>query len=257
MLVMVPDTSPAGLGEPLNIILSANSDAAVMVDQLTDGGLQNYFQSIGFSTECFGVSDTTEETGNLGDGNGYQNQTGVIRWDYADPNLGTCKESEDGGNHFRYYVQNGSQANSGAIFMATSYELPIAQDHDIIPNGYNLGRDQLVGNATNTSVPTSSLSTSSTFSGTTSNQGYTYQTSVTYVSGLLNATSDGINHYLTVAVDGQPAIDGLVAVMVVKMTGKPNNSASSNKSGASTLHLPRILTLGVLLAIPLLGIALL
>lgn len=39
----VPDTYPAGQGEPLNIIISAKSDSAVLVDSTNDGGLQNYF----------------------------------------------------------------------------------------------------------------------------------------------------------------------------------------------------------------------
>lgn len=33
-----------GLGEPLNAIISGNSDKDVLVDQATDGGLRNYFQ---------------------------------------------------------------------------------------------------------------------------------------------------------------------------------------------------------------------
>ena len=43
LLQQVPGTFPAGLGEPLNIIISANSDPDVMKDQETDGGLRNYF----------------------------------------------------------------------------------------------------------------------------------------------------------------------------------------------------------------------
>lgn len=75
---------------------------------------------------------------------GTDNQTAVIRWDYGDPQLGTCKETIQGGAHFRYWVQDGDQANrfgtslltaehmltvySGAIFAAASYELPIARE---------------------------------------------------------------------------------------------------------------------------------
>jgi hypothetical protein len=36
-----------------------------------------------------------------------ENETAVIRWDYGDPTLGTCKESILGGNHFRYWPQDG------------------------------------------------------------------------------------------------------------------------------------------------------
>ena len=51
-----------------------------------------------------------------------ENETAVIRYDYGDPALGTCQETIQGGNHFRYWVQNGSQRNSSAVFMAFSYE---------------------------------------------------------------------------------------------------------------------------------------
>jgi hypothetical protein len=73
-----------------------------------------------------------------------ENETAVIRWNYGDAALGACKETIQGGNHFRYWVQNGDKANrcvlsrlftcyiithfsSGAIFMALSYELPVAR----------------------------------------------------------------------------------------------------------------------------------
>jgi len=40
-----------------------------------------------------------------------ENETGVIRLDYGDPEFGTCKETIQGGNHFRYWIQDGSSAN--------------------------------------------------------------------------------------------------------------------------------------------------
>jgi len=231
MLTVVNGTFPAGLGEPLNIILSGSSDDAVLVDQMDNGGLRNYFQSIGFSAECLGQHDTSDQGADLGDGNGTLNETSTLRWNYGDPTLGTCKETIQGGNHFRYWIQNGKNGNSGAIFLAASYELPIAQDHDIITNGYNLGRDWLIGNATsNTTIPTSNLTNSSTFSGHSSASGYTYQTDVLYVSGLLSNTSDGINHFQSVANDDNNAIDGLVAVMTVKITQQPQRTASASSS---------------------------
>lgn len=42
-----------------------------------------------------------------------------------------------------------------------------------------------------------------------------------YVSGLLPNTSDGINHFVTVGANGISAVDGLVAVMDVKITQRP------------------------------------
>lgn len=46
------------------------------------------------------------------------NQTGVIRWDYGGGFVGTCLETLEGGNHFRYWQQSGSDADSGAWFLA-------------------------------------------------------------------------------------------------------------------------------------------
>ncbi|TFK52349.1 hypothetical protein OE88DRAFT_1657558 [Heliocybe sulcata] len=254
MLTQVPDTYPAGLGEPINVILSGNSDAAVLVDQQSDGGLRNYYQSLGFSSECLGQHSGSDQAANLGDGNGYKNETAVIRWDYGDPAFGTCTETVEGGNHFRYWVQDGPDKDSGAIFMALSYEKPIALGHDIIVNGYNLARDWLIGNATGQSIPTANLTNSSSYSGSTSAQGYTYQTSVNYVSGLLQNTSDGINHYLTVGVNGSNAIDGLVAVMEVHISARPagtSDALSWRLTSPWSWNLPTLLNLGVLLILPL------
>ena len=39
------------------------------------------------------------------------NETSVIRWNYGDPQLGSCQQTIQGGNHFRYWVQNGPNAN--------------------------------------------------------------------------------------------------------------------------------------------------
>ncbi|OCH87727.1 hypothetical protein OBBRIDRAFT_781260 [Obba rivulosa] len=226
-LTSVPDTFPAGLGEPLNAIISASSDPLVLVDQQTDGGMRNYFYAVGFGSECLGQHDGSNQGANLGDGNGLQNQTAVLRWDYGDPVFGTCTETVEGGNHIRYWTQNGKEADSGAIFLAVSYEEPVADDHDIIFDGYNLGRDWMVGNATNQSslVPTTQVTNGSTFSGQISYGGYTYQTDVTYLSGLLPNTSIGVNHNLTVSSNTTNALDGLVAVLNIKVVSKPTSSA--------------------------------
>ncbi|KAG6331347.1 hypothetical protein ID866_7743 [Astraeus odoratus] len=261
MLTSVPNTYPAGLGEPLNIIISAYSDSQILQNTVDDGGLVNYFQSFGFSTECLGQHSGDNQAANLGDGNGWLNETAVIRWDYGNATFGTCEETINGGDHFRYWIQNGADANSGAIFLAASYEMPIAraylrlrivlasrkltypltssEDHDIIVNGYDLGRDWLVGNATAQSVviSTAALTNTSTFSGQTSYGGYTYQTTVDYVSGLLQNSSDGINHAYTVAYNGSNAIDGLVAIMTVKLLTKPQSVASGAEWTSRPTHI--------------------
>jgi hypothetical protein len=53
------------------------------------------------STECFGLHIGDPQSANLGDGNGWVNQTIELRQDYGDSNTGTCLESLIGGNHFR------------------------------------------------------------------------------------------------------------------------------------------------------------
>ncbi|KAH8104647.1 hypothetical protein BXZ70DRAFT_921860 [Cristinia sonorae] len=224
MLTSVHNTYPAGLGEPLNVIITGNSDPEVLKNQEKDGGLRNYFLSFGFSSECLGQHLGDEQGANLGDGHGTLNETAVIRWNYGDPELGSCRETIEGGNHFRFWVQDGPEGKSGAIFLATSYEMPIKLGHDIIVNGYNLGRDWLVGNITRQPIATNELTNTTTFSGQTSWANYTYQTDIAYTPGLLANSSDGVNHYLSVGVNGSNAIDGLVAVMTVKILSRPEAS---------------------------------
>ncbi|CAE6470919.1 unnamed protein product [Rhizoctonia solani] len=304
-------TYPAGLGEPLNVILSAKSDGDVLVDREEKGGLRNFFLSIDFSGECLGQHLGSDQQADLGDGRGAVNETAVMRYNYGDPYVGSCRETIEGGNHFRYWVQE----STGAVFMAASVELPIELGHDIVRNGYNIGRDWIVGNLTGTTVvsfdfqpnippssvipesvlsmsassvaatntvpptsfspnitfplstivptdtsstpvvvalsesvvstgtitvaiPTASLTfstptptpspvgTSPTFTGRSSYGGYTYETTATYVSGLLSNSSEGINHPITVEDKGRPAQDGLVAILEVKIVSRPEGSGA-------------------------------
>jgi len=207
------------------------------------------FLSFGFSPECLGQHSGAPEAANLGDGNGFLNETSEIRWNYGDAQLGACKETIQGGNHFRYWSQNGAQGNSGAIFMAISYEMPLDQGHDIVVNGYNLGRDWLIGNITHSPIPTSNLTNTSAFTGTTSWANYTYQSQISYVSGLLQNTNIGINHNLTVGVGGVNSTDGLVAVIDVKITGTPISFAWRRHLPWQPASLFSILVIGILLAL--------
>ncbi|KIJ96753.1 hypothetical protein K443DRAFT_273066 [Laccaria amethystina LaAM-08-1] len=220
-LTQVPGTYPAGQGEPINIIISGNSDPDVLIDAQLNGGLRNYFLSFGFSGECLGQHSGSDQGANLGDGNGSKNETSVVRWNYGDPQLGSCKETVQGGNHFRYWVQDGPSANTGAIFLALSYEMPIAQQHDIVPNGYSHGRDWLIGNITQSTIPTANLTNGTTFSGSTSFANYTYQSDIQYLTGYLSNTNDAINHNITVGVNGFNASDGFLALINVKITATP------------------------------------
>jgi len=168
------------LGEPLNVIISGLSSPAV----LTDEGFLNFARGIGFSQECMGLHFGSPQSANLGDGNGFVNQTMELREDYFDPYFGTCLETLMGGNHFRVYRQNGAKANTGALFLAVSQEEDFREHHNIVANGYDFGRDALVKKAI----------------GSTSFGGFTYWTIAQNISGLLAAGSVGVNH--GIATDG-------------------------------------------------------
>ena len=79
----------------------------------------------------------------------------------------------------------------------------------------------MIGNITRSAIPTQNLTNGTTYTGTTSWAGYTYQSNINYVAGLLENTNIGINHNSSVGVNGLNSSDGLVAVIDVKVTGKP------------------------------------
>ncbi|EIW63066.1 uncharacterized protein TRAVEDRAFT_56242 [Trametes versicolor FP-101664 SS1] len=176
-----------GLGEPLNVIISGQSSKSV----LNEDGIINYARAIGFSTECFGIHLGNPFSANLGDGHGAVNQTVELRQDFGDSDVGTCLESLIGGNHFRVYFQNGPSADTGAAFLAVSAEKPATDNHDIEPDGYDVGRNGLVNAAV----------------GTTDFGGITYNTVAENITGLLPVGSNGVNHGI--------AIDGIVTVLTV------------------------------------------
>jgi len=175
--------SSAGLGEPLNVIISGLSSPEV----LTTKGLENWARSVGFSTECLGFHIGNPQTANLGDGRGWQNEIAVLRWDYDNAITGTCCESIKGGNHFRFW----RQATTGAYFLAVSVEQSAHEHHNIVPDGYDLGRDALVLRAT----------------GKTKYLNNQYSTTSYFVDGLLKPGFEGVNHNIT--------LDGRVAVLTV------------------------------------------
>ncbi|KAJ7146188.1 hypothetical protein C8R44DRAFT_863983 [Mycena epipterygia] len=181
------DNAGSGGGEPLNVIISGLSSPAV----LTDVGILHYAQAIGFSFECLGIHLGDPQSANLGDGNVFVNQTMELRQDYGDDELGTCLESLVGGNHFRVFRQNGTAANSGALFLAVSQEEDVFDGHTIIPDGYNAGRDILVANAV----------------GLTTHEDVTYSTVAHNLTGLLAAGSVGVNHGI--------ATDGITVLLTV------------------------------------------
>ena len=70
-------------------------------------------------------------------------------------------------------------------------EEPATDNHDIVPDGYDIGRDTLVQSAV----------------GITSNNGVTYSTTAQNITGLMAAGSAGVNHDI--------AVDGIVTLLTV------------------------------------------
>ncbi|KZT18505.1 hypothetical protein NEOLEDRAFT_1184215 [Neolentinus lepideus HHB14362 ss-1] len=181
------DDAGSGGGEPLNVIISGLSSP----DVLTDDGIVNFAHALGYSKECLDKHSGAAQSANLGDGNGWVDQLIEIREDYGSSSVGTCLESLVGGNHFRVWRQNGASADSGALFLAVSKEKSATDNHDIVANGYNIGRNLLVSAAV----------------GKTSYGDYTYSTTAENITGLLAAGSDGLNHGI--------AQDGIVTLLTV------------------------------------------
>lgn len=98
-------------------------------------------------------------------------------------------------------------------------------NHDIISDGYNLGRDYIVGNITGIDPPPSHTwpTNITAYTGQTFSEGWVYDVNVKYV-GLTSNTSNGVNHQATVAVNGRGAMDGLVAVLTVNVHTVPTNA---------------------------------
>lgn len=136
------------------------------------------------------------------------NQTGVMRYNYNDPILGTCKQSLLGGNHFRYW----QQVPSLAYFLAASFEQNLTLNHMIErPDGYDHGRDSIVANATRSGGARSPLS------------GTTYFTTSRMVGGegYLEANSSrGVNHGIVT--------DGRVAVLTVSVRESTTGTTGTN-----------------------------
>ncbi|GJE88762.1 hypothetical protein PsYK624_048470 [Phanerochaete sordida] len=169
-----------GLGEPLNVVISGESSPEV----LTNAGFLNYVRAVGFTTECFGITLGTPFTANLGDGLGPQPQIMELRQSFGNALFGACVEMFLGGNHLRVFRQDGPQANTSALFLATSAEEGLFQNHTITTNGYDVGRDDFVQMAT----------------GLIQFNGTSYNTTVQQLTGVLPVGSQGVNH--GIALDG-------------------------------------------------------
>ncbi|BGP57086.1 hypothetical protein JCM8202v2_004724 [Rhodotorula sphaerocarpa] len=143
----------------------------------------------GLWNECANLHLGDPQVADLGDGKGWERELFVMResvWPF--PWVGSCLETITGGNHFRAYKQNGTEANSGAWFLAASKEVDLRGKHKIAHDGYNLGRNLLVEKAT----------------GGSSYLNRRYEARVEWVEDLLDPGSEGMAH--GIAQDGRVAI---------------------------------------------------
>ncbi|KAI0342040.1 hypothetical protein BDW22DRAFT_1358164 [Trametopsis cervina] len=185
------DPNDRGPGEPLNVIIAGTSSPEV----LTDDGIVQYARAIGFSTDCISFASSSQpQIALLGDGNPPQPALFELREHFGNVATGVCIEQLIGGNHFRVYRQNGTLANSGALFLAVSSELNVLHNHTISADGYNRGRDFFVKGAIG----------QKTFNGTT------YNTTAQNLTGVMPAGSNNVNH--DISVDGNAV---LLTVMIM------------------------------------------
>ncbi|KAL9934237.1 hypothetical protein V8E36_006693 [Tilletia maclaganii] len=207
MLTYIPNL-PTNVGEPINVIISSQSDRYV----LTTAGFIEWANSVQLIPNACVIRDNIggAQQANLGDGNGREDQLDVLRYSYWTDN--TCAESINGGNHARYWRQNGSSADTRAWFLAASVEMPIAQNHMVLDNGYDLGRDWIVGNATQSN-------------GTLSTSGYVFQATSTNAPLLSSVSTSDMNHNI--------ATDGNVAVLTVRLIRNGTDAASNSNSTPS------------------------
>lgn len=229
-MLTVVGNNKGGLGEPLNVIISNKSDPWV----LSECGFTNYSYSLNFRNgEIPKLSFASLQKANLGDGYGVRRQKGLQR--YGD----LAKEVLSGGNHFRWWRQEGKSANTSAIFIAASVEKSKDENHMIVDNGYDLGRDLLVKNATK---------------GTTKDKlGNEYKASVAWDNSLLkDIKKKDINHHI--------GIDGRVAVLTVKVTkdvstdGKGDPNGGKDKDNAANTLAPTAITMIIGLALALVSL---
>ena len=79
--------------------------------------------STSLGEECLGQHYGDYQMANLGDGQGNVTELEVLRWNYGDIYIGTCKETFNGGLHLRYWRQNNTYVSRNLIGLLIEYEL--------------------------------------------------------------------------------------------------------------------------------------
>lgn len=139
-----PQTKP----EPINVIISAESSFGRITGFnnseifLAQNGLSQYLSALNFSDECLGLHLSTPAYANISSTTP-QRLDFLYRENFGNLEQGTCLESLNGGYHFRGW----RQGTSGAWFLGASKEQNLTMKHDLVPNGYDIGRDEVVRRA--------------------------------------------------------------------------------------------------------------
>ena len=139
--------------EPINVIFASGSFPDVptypnaTLALLHPHGLAQYLRALNYSDECLGLHLSTPAVADLGDGRGSRRLDFLYRENFGKYPDGTCLESVQGGSHFRGWSQMVGEDQPFAWFLAASNELNLTLHHDIVPDGYDLGRDEVVRRA--------------------------------------------------------------------------------------------------------------
>ncbi|KAK4047290.1 hypothetical protein OIO90_006251 [Microbotryomycetes sp. JL221] len=204
------------LGEPLNVVVSANSDNRIL---RSAEGLQDWLSSIQYGYQCLGLHRGKKQQAHLGDGAGFVDQDGpasvsgevelwsAVAWWHL-LRIACRRQSYPVGNFAgdatlfelgqanlwacSYWFQDYPRACEGAVFFAASDEDDLLGAHKIIENGYDQARDTIVRQATRVGGTISPLS------------GVTYTATAVYLEGYMPSGPGGINH--NVPIDGRIAL---------------------------------------------------
>lgn len=139
--------------EPINVILTAGSFPTVPVADnatvalLQRNGLAQYLRALNYGDECLGLHLSTPAYADVGDGRGRRKLDFLYREDFGDPEGGTCRQTVLGGSHFRGWSQLVAADKPYAWFLAASNEQNLTLHHDIVPDGYDAGREEVVRRA--------------------------------------------------------------------------------------------------------------
>ena len=133
-------------GKLINVIISNKSDHSL----LSEDGMSTYLGSLGYeSGPCHAGDRLVGDQANVGNGKDTIMST-VFTWHSP-----RCDLVQNPSLRFNYWTQTDSSKKQGAHFIAAAVVLPNKEGDQVVENGYDLGRDEFVAQATvnNTNTP--------------------------------------------------------------------------------------------------------